>query len=169
VVILGQDPYHGAKQAIGHCFAVPNDMTPKPPSLLNIFKEIESDCGKAVDKKASELGQWVKHGTLLLNTVLTVRAGQAFSHREKGWEIFTDTIIRTLSARDEPLVFLLWGSPAQAKASLIDAKKHFILKAPHPSPLSAHRGFLGCRHFSKANTILRDTLKRPEIPWWITA
>ncbi len=166
VVILGQDPYHGPGQAMGHCFAVPNALSPKPPSLINIFKEIESDCGKPVDKSQSELRDWMRHGVLLLNSVLTVRAREAYSHRDKGWELFTDAIMKALNERDDPIIFLLWGSPAQAKAHWINPSKHFVFRAPHPSPLSAHRGFFGCKHFSAANRILKDKLGRQEIPWW---
>lgn len=164
VVILGQDPYHGAGQAIGLSFAVPNELRPKPPSLQNIFKEIESDLGVRLNPNESDLSGWVSQGVLLLNSVLTVRAHQAFSHRDQGWETFTDRVIECLGEREEPIVFLLWGAAAQKKKELLKSKKHFTLESPHPSPLSAHRGFLGCRHFSKTNQILEKIGKRP-IDW----
>lgn len=162
VVVLGQDPYHGPGQAMGMSFAVPEGV-PAPPSLKNILKEVHADLGTPVPRGTSLTG-WAEQGVLLLNTVLTVRAGEAFSHRNKGWETFTDRIIENLGARAEPLVFLLWGAPAQAKASLVSNPAHCILKAPHPSPLSAHRGFLGCRHFSKANAFLQS-VGQPAIDW----
>jgi uracil-DNA glycosylase len=165
VVILGQDPYHGVGQAVGLCFSVPNDLKLKPPSLQNIFKEIATDLKVEMNPTQSELNAWANQGVLLLNTVLTVRGGQAFSHRNQGWEIFTDKIIRLLSAREIPIVFLLWGSAAHAKAEFIDQKKHYVLKAAHPSPLSAHRGFFGCRHFSKANQILAEKIHATPIDW----
>lgn len=164
VVILGQDPYHGEDQAIGLSFAVPNSLFPKPPSLQNIFKEIRSDLGVALPEGASDLSGWVAQGVLLLNTVLTVRVGEAFSHRDQGWENFTDEIIRALNERSEPMVFLLWGAAAQKKKALLTNARHVVLETVHPSPLSAHRGFIGCRHFSKANAILR-TSGRGEIRW----
>lgn len=164
VVILGQDPYHGAGQAIGLSFAVPNALTPKPPSLGNIFKEIAADLKVEMKGKNSDLATWVKQGVLLLNTVLTVRASEAFSHRDKGWEHFTDKVIKELNARTDPVIFILWGSPARKKKALITNKHHFILEAAHPSPLSAHSGFFGCRHFSKANDILKKLRKEP-IDW----
>ncbi|MBN8553990.1 MAG: uracil-DNA glycosylase [Deltaproteobacteria bacterium] len=168
VVILGQDPYHGPNQAIGLSFAVPNSLKIKPPSLMNIFKEIQSDLEEKIDMSKSDLSGWAHQGVLLLNTVLTVRAAEAFSHREKGWEIFTDKIISSLNERKEPIIFLLWGSPAQKKSELIKNKQHFILKAPHPSPLSAHRGFLGCQHFSKTNSILKK-INELSIDWTKTS
>jgi len=164
VVVLGQDPYHGEGQAIGFSFAVANALKPKPPSLQNIFKEIRSDLGVAIPDGLSDLSGWVSQGVLLLNSVLTVRANTAFSHRDQGWEIFTDEIIRALNERTAPIIFLLWGSAAQKKKALIANSRHFILESPHPSPLSAHRGFLGNRHFSKANAILRK-IGREEIRW----
>lgn len=152
VIILGQDPYHGPGQAHGLCFSVPDGVTP-PPSLVNIFKEISSDL--EIEKpQTGNLTTWAKQGVLLLNATLTVRANQAGSHQGKGWEIFTDSVIKTLSNEKDNLVFLLWGNYAQNKASLIDSAKHLILKAVHPSPLSAHRGFLGCKHFSQTNNWL---------------
>ncbi len=151
-VILGQDPYHEPNQAHGLCFSVKKGV-PKPPSLVNIFKELESDLGiKAPDHGCLE--DWAKQGVLLLNTVLTVRIGRANSHKGKGWEIFTDHVIELLNRREKPMVFLLWGANAKSKARLITNRNHLILTAPHPSPLSAHNGFFGCRHFSKANQFL---------------
>ena len=154
VVILGQDPYHGPGQAHGLCFSVPNGVA-QPPSLVNIFKEINSDLGIQVSKYGN-LEKWAKNGVLLLNATLTVRAHQAGSHQNKGWEQFTDAAIKALSDQREGLVFLLWGAYAQAKAKIIDSSKHNILTAPHPSPLSVYRGFFGCKHFSKTNKILKD-------------
>lgn len=168
VVVLGQDPYHGVGQAIGKCFAVPNSLKPKPPSLLNIFKEIESDLGKKVNFENSELSHWVSQGVLLLNTVLTVRESQPLSHREKGWEIFTDKIIRLLNEREAPIIFILWGSPARKKKELITNSQHYVLESAHPSPLSSHRGFFGSRPFSKSNAILKK-LGQPPINWEITS
>jgi len=162
VVILGQDPYHGPGQAHGLCFSVPNGVRP-PPSLVNIYKELESDLGI---KPALHgfLEHWAKQGVLLLNSVLTVEMGQAASHRDRGWERFTDRIIAEVNAREQPIVFMLWGSYAQKKAAFVDTERHFVLKAPHPSPLSAHSGFLGCRHFSKANAFLKERGLQP-IDW----
>ncbi len=151
VVILGQDPYHGKGQAHGLCFSVPDGIEP-PPSLRNIFKELNSDLGNPIPQSGN-LTDWAKAGVLLLNTSLTVRAGQAGSHQGKGWEIFTDAIIRLLSEKKSGLVFLLWGNPAQEKKVLIDSHKHHILSTSHPSPLSSYRGFLGCKHFSKARDL----------------
>jgi len=152
VVILGQDPYHGDGQAHGLSFSVKPGV-PFPPSLMNIFKEIKADLGKDMPSNG-DLSKWAKQGVFLLNATLTVRAHQAGSHQKKGWEEFTDSVIRSISQEREDVVFLLWGAYAQKKADLIDPNKHLILKAPHPSPLSAHRGFLGCKHFSKANEYL---------------
>ena len=152
IVILGQDPYHGPNQAHGLAFSVSLGV-PIPPSLLNIYKELERDINFRIPNHGY-LVDWSKQGVLLLNTALTVRAGMANSHRGKGWEVFTDQVIRHLSLRDKPMVFLLWGKNAAEKEALIDTSKHLVLKAPHPSPLSAHRGFLGCGHFSKANEFL---------------
>lgn len=151
-VILGQDPYHGKGQAHGLCFSV-NKGIKKPPSLVNIFKELNSDLGIAVPRHGN-LKNWADQGVLLLNATLTVREGSPGSHQNKGWESFTDAAIKALSAKRSGLVFLLWGSYAQAKQGLIDISKHHILKAPHPSPFSAARGFFGCRHFSAVNSIL---------------
>ncbi len=152
VVILGQDPYHGPGQAHGLCFSVPKGVT-IPPSLVNIFKEINSDLGIPIPHHGN-LQKWAQQGVLLLNATLTVRAQQAGSHQGRGWEQFTDAAIMALSNQREKVVFLLWGSYAQAKVKLIDTQKHYVLKAPHPSPLSAYRGFLGCKHFSQANNYL---------------
>ncbi|MBN1159144.1 MAG: uracil-DNA glycosylase [Bacteroidales bacterium] len=153
VVILGQDPYHGKGQAHGLCFSVPGKVVP-PPSLVNIFREIHSDLGNPLPKHGN-LEKWARQGVLLLNATLTVRANQAGSHQKKGWELFTDSVIRKLSDKRVGLVFLLWGKYAQDKEQLIDTKKHYVLKAAHPSPFSAYNGFFGCRHFSKTNEILR--------------
>ncbi|MET1025359.1 MAG: uracil-DNA glycosylase [Pseudoxanthomonas sp.] len=152
VVILGQDPYHGAGQAHGLCFSVQPGV-PVPPSLLNIYKELAQDVG-FVRPDHGCLTAWAQHGVLLLNSVLTVEEGRAGAHQGKGWEGFTDHVIQTLAAEREHLVFMLWGSYAQAKGKVIDPSRHRVLKAPHPSPLSAHRGFLGCQHFSQANAYL---------------
>ena len=162
VVLLGQDPYHGPGQAHGLAFSV-QDGVPPPPSLQNIFKEIHSDLGLPIPKTGN-LEPWARQGVLLLNATLTVRKGQAGSHQGKGWEEFTDQVIRTVSDLRAGIVFLLWGKYAQQKEELIDTTKHFVLKAPHPSPLSVHRGFFGCRHFSKANAILREN-GMGEIDW----
>jgi uracil-DNA glycosylase len=162
VVILGQDPYHGKGQAHGLCFSVPPGITP-PPSLLNIFMEIKNDLGLPLPPHGN-LESWARQGVLLLNATLTVRANQPGSHQKKGWETFTDQVIRMLSKERTGLVFLLWGKFAQAKENLIDTSKHFILKAAHPSPYSASAGFFGCRHFSKTNELLRSQGKQ-EINW----
>ena len=152
VVILGQDPYHGPGQAHGLCFSV-RPGVPPPPSLQNIHAELESDLGIARPDHGG-LRPWARRGVLLLNAVLTVERGLAGSHHGKGWEAFTDAVVDHLNRERDGLVFLLWGSPAQAKARQVDLQRHHVLKAPHPSPLSAHRGFLGCRHFSRANAWL---------------
>jgi uracil-DNA glycosylase len=153
VVLLGQDPYHGPGQAHGLCFSVPPGIT-SPPSLINIFKEIERDTGIPVPQSGC-LEKWAKQGVLLLNATLTVRASQPGSHQRKGWETFTNTVIQKLSEKRVGLVFLLWGKYAQEKEALIDTNRHYILKAAHPSPYSAYNGFFGCRHFSKTNEILK--------------
>lgn len=153
-VILGQDPYHGEGQAHGLSFSVRRGIQP-PPSLINIYKEIYSDLGIANPVDCGDLTCWAQQGVLLLNTVLTVRAGEAGSHRNQGWETFTDYIIRLLNVREDPIVFLLWGAPAGKKSVLIDNPCHLVLKSAHPSPLSASRGFFGCRHFSQANAFLK--------------
>lgn len=166
VVILGQDPYHGVGQAHGLCFSVPEGVA-IPPSLLNIFKEIDDDvgCEPALTRaRKGCLVPWAEQGVFLLNSVLTVESGQAASHQGRGWEIFTDNVIRQLSEERTDLVFLLWGSYAQKKGQVIDAHRHHVLKAPHPSPLSAHRGFLGCRHFSRTNHWLEEH-GEPPIDW----
>ena len=151
-VIIGQDPYHGEGQAHGLCFSVKKGVAP-PPSLINIFKELKDDLG-IEPPKHGELTSWTKSGVMLLNSVLTVRAGMAGSHRGKGWEIFTDRAIELLNEREKPMVFILWGGYARSKKGLIDTKKHLVLEAAHPSPLSAYNGFFGCRHFSKCNEFL---------------
>ena len=158
-VILGQDPYHGPNQAHGLSFSVQPGIT-HPPSLRNIFKELEEDvgCEKPVD---GTLTKWSDQGVLMLNTVLTVRKGQAHSHQKKGWEQFTDEVIRKLSEREEPVIFILWGKPAQTKKRLIDTERHDIIEAPHPSPLSAHRGFFGSQPFSKVNKLLQSRGQEP--------
>lgn len=152
VVILGQDPYHGPNQAHGLAFSV-QDGVPFPPSLQNIFKELCDDIGCAMPQSGN-LTRWAEQGVFLLNTVLTVRAGEAHSHKEQGWERFTDAVIRRISEQREHVVFILWGRPAQSKASMIDEKRHLILRAPHPSPLSAYRGFFGSKPFSRTNAYL---------------
>lgn len=162
VVIIGQDPYHNIGQANGLSFSV-NEGIKIPPSLLNIYKEIESDLGKTISKSGN-LEHWSKQGVLLLNATLTVRAHTPASHQGKGWEQFTDTVINTLSKECTGLVFLLWGNYAQQKGKNIDANKHLVLKSPHPSPLSAHRGFFGNKHFSTANDYLIKHNKKP-INW----
>lgn len=164
VVILGQDPYHGPGQANGLCFSV-NRGTPLPPSLRNIYKELEEDLG-IPPASHGDLGKWARQGVLLMNATLTVRAQQPGSHQKKGWEKLTDRMIKLLSAQNNGLVFLLWGNDAQKKSTLIDPRRHHILKAAHPSPLSAYRGFFGCRHFSRANELLRAEGKE-EIDWRI--
>lgn len=161
-VILGQDPYHGAGQAHGMCFSVKKG-TPPPPSLQNIFKELKSDLG--IDPpNHGELTAWADSGVLLLNTVLTVREGAANSHMGMGWEQFTDRIIQLLNQREQPMVFLLWGGNARAKAGLITNPNHLVLQCAHPSPLSAYNGFFGCRHFSKTNDFLKQNGIEP-INW----
>lgn len=162
VVILGQDPYHGPRQANGLCFAV-GDGVPLPPSLQNIFKEIESDLGHPVEK-TGDLERWARQGVLLLNATLTVRGSLAGSHQKKGWEQFTDAAIKQLSDEREHIVFLLWGRYAQEKGKVIDTTKHLVLKAAHPSPLSAYNGFFGCKHFSKTNAYLEKNTISP-IHW----
>ncbi len=162
VVILGQDPYHGAGQACGLCFSVQDGVKP-PPSLQNIFKELESDVGVKISTNGN-LEKWAKQGVLLINATLTVRANMAGSHQNKGWEIFTDNVIKALSEQKEGLIFILWGNYAQAKETLINSKKHHVLKAAHPSPFSVYRGFFGCKHFSKTNDLLRQ-MGQTEINW----
>ncbi len=154
VVLLGQDPYHGAGQAHGLCFSVPEGV-PKPPSLVNILKELKSDLGYD-EPLHGNLTKWADQGVLLLNATLTVRENQAGSHQNHGWETFTDAAIKQLSERREGLIFILWGNYAIAKKALIDTSRHAILSSVHPSPLSAHRGFFGCRHFSQVNNLLRQ-------------
>ena len=163
VVILGQDPYHEPGQAMGLCFSVPQGIA-VPPSLKNIITEINSDLGSQVSATGGDLTGWADQGVLLLNATLTVRAHQAGSHQRRGWEQFTDAAIQALSERRNGIVFLLWGSYAIAKKSLIDSTKHHVLTAPHPSPLSAYRGFFGCRHFSQCNSLLQQQ-GLPPIDW----
>lgn len=161
-VILGQDPYHEPGQAHGLAFSV-KDGTEPPPSLKNIYKELNTDLGLPIPQ-TGDLTKWAAQGVLLLNTSLTVRRGQANSHKGKGWEIFTDRVISLLNERDQPVVFILWGGNARSKIPLITAPQHFILSSPHPSPLSAHYGFFGCRHFSKCNAFLESRGIEP-IDW----
>lgn len=163
VVILGQDPYHGLNQANGLAFAVSKGV-PLPPSLQNIYKEIEKDLGKKTINTAGDLENWASQGVLMLNATLTVRAHQAGSHQNKGWERFTDAVIKVLSEQKENLVFILWGSYAQKKGSIIDESKHMVIKSAHPSPLSAHNGFFGSKPFSQANAYLIFNNKEP-INW----
>lgn len=164
VVILGQDPYHGERQAHGLAFSVRPGVA-IPPSLVNIYKEIDDEFGRpAARRDSGDLTGWARQGVLLLNATLTVESGRAGSHQNKGWENFTDAIIRALNAGRQHLVFMLWGSYAQKKGAFIDTGKHLVLKAPHPSPLSAHRGFFGCGHFKKANEYLEKHGQKP-IDW----
>lgn len=174
VVMIGQDPYHGPGQAHGLCFSVPPGV-PEPPSLLNIFREINTDMtdpsvpggdpGRRLERGHGCLTPWAEQGVLLLNAVLTVEQGRAGSHQGQGWETFTDRIVSLLNAQREGLVFMLWGSYAQRKGAIVDRDRHCVLTAPHPSPLSAHRGFIGCRHFSKANEYLVSRGEKP-IDWF---
>ena len=164
VVILGQDPYHEPGQAHGLSFSV-QPGTEIPPSLVNIYKELQDDLGCYIPNNGY-LVKWAEQGVLLLNTLLTVRAHVAFSHKGAGWERFTDAVIEALNRENRPIVFLLWGSPAQRKAEMLNNPNHLILKAPHPSPLSAYRGFFGCKHFSKANRFLQEHGETP-IDWQI--
>ena len=161
-MILGQDPYHGPNQAHGLCFSVLPDV-PIPPSLRNIFRELNDDLGVQAPSHGC-LTHWAEQGVLLLNTTLTVEQGNAGSHQGKGWEPFTDCVVRTLNEQRSGLVFLLWGSHAQKKGAMIDTGKHLVLKAPHPSPLSSYRGFFGCKHFSKTNQYLLAN-QLPAINW----
>ena len=162
IVILGQDPYHQPKQAQGLAFSTPKDIK-NPPSMVNILKEVHSDIGSSISDDG-DLTPWAKQGVLLINTVLTVEDSSPNSHKKKGWEIFTDNIIKYISKNNQNIIFILWGAPAIKKTKIIDETKHHILTAPHPSPLSAYRGFFGCKHFSKANEILK-TLGKEEIEW----
>ena len=163
VVILGQDPYHGFGQAQGLAFSTPANIK-NPPSMQNILKEIQSDLGKKSICEDGDLTPWAKQGVLLLNTILTVEEAKPKSHHNLGWEVFTDNIIKYISDNCEDTIFILWGSPAISKTKLIDIKKHHILTAPHPSPLSSYRGFFACKHFSKTNEILKK-LNKKEIVW----
>ncbi|MBR1671165.1 MAG: uracil-DNA glycosylase [Butyrivibrio sp.] len=165
VLILGQDPYHEPGQAHGLSFSVLPGRADTPPSLQNIYKELADDIGCYIPNNGY-LKKWADQGVLLLNTVLTVRAHQAASHQGKGWEQFTDAIIRKVNEQDRPIVYMLWGRPAGMKAAMLDNPRHLVLKAPHPSPLSAYRGFFGCRHFSKANEFLKANGAEP-IDWQI--
>ena len=165
VLILGQDPYHNEHQAHGLSFSVLPDQKDIPPSLQNIYKELQDDLGCKIPNNGY-LKKWADQGVLLLNTVLTVRAHQANSHQGRGWEQFTDAIIQAVNAQDRPIVYMLWGRPAQSKIPMLTNPKHLILKAPHPSPLSAYRGFFGCRHFSQANAFLEKNGIAP-IDWQI--
>jgi uracil-DNA glycosylase len=162
IVILGQDPYHGVGQAQGLAFSTPKNI-PNPPSMQNILKEINSEYIDGSTCNDGDLTPWAKQGVLLINTILTVQEAKAKSHHKLGWEIFTDNIIKYISQNSQDIVFLLWGSPAIAKTKLIDRSKHHILTAPHPSPLSAYRGFFGCGHFIKTNDILKNINKKPII------
>jgi uracil-DNA glycosylase len=164
VLLLGQDPYHGDNQAMGACFAVPKGQE-IPPSLVNIYKELHDDLGCFIPNHGN-LKKWADEGALLLNTVLTVRAHQANSHQGMGWELFTDAVIEAVNEQDRPIVYFLWGRPAQKKRPMLDNPKHLVLEAPHPSPLSAHRGFFGCRHFSQANEFLEANGATP-VDWQI--
>lgn len=163
VVILGQDPYHGAGQAHGLSFSVPNGINP-PPSLINIFKEIQADIGVAMPREYGNLSKWAEQGVLLLNAALTVRANEPFSHAKIGWAEFTDAVIRRISEEKQGIIFLLWGRFAQEKQQLIDETRHHVLKAAHPSPFSADKGFFGCKHFSKTNELLAQQGLAP-IDW----
>lgn len=165
VVILGQDPYHGPRQANGLCFSVSPGIAP-PPSLVNIYKEIESDLGITLNKQQGDLSVWAKQGVFLLNAMLTVRANEPASHSQIGWQNFTDNVIKTISDNKEHVVFMLWGKFAQSKSYLIDSNKHLILTAAHPSPFSAYNGFMNCKHFSKTNQYLLEHHLR-EIDWHI--
>lgn len=164
VLILGQDPYHNQGQAHGLCFSVQPDVA-IPPSLKNIYKELQADLGCTIPNNGY-LVKWAKQGILMLNTVLTVRAHKPLSHQGKGWEQFTDAIIEAVNAQDRPIVYMLWGKPAQRKASMLNNPKHLVLKAAHPSPLSASHGFFGCKHFSQANQFLEENGIQP-IDWQI--
>jgi uracil-DNA glycosylase len=166
VVILGQDPYHGPNQAHGLCFSVHPDV-PVPPSLVNIYKELAADLG-VEPVNHGNLAYWARQGVLLLNTSLTVERGNAGSHRGKGWETFTDRAIATVNEHAKPSVFLLWGSPARKKEALVDTSRHLVLESPHPSPLSAHRGFFGNHHFSQANAFLEQQGRSP-VDWQLPA
>ncbi len=165
VLILGQDPYHNEHQAHGLCFSVLPDQPEIPPSLQNIYQELHTDLGCEIPNNGY-LEKWAKQGVLMLNTVLTVRAHQAGSHQKRGWEQFTDAIIQAVNAQDRPIVYMLWGKPAQSKIPMLTNPKHLVLQAPHPSPLSAYRGFFGCKHFSQANDFLTKNGIKP-IDWQI--
>ena len=163
VVIIGQDPYHGEGEAHGLCFSVQEGIK-MPPSLGNIFKELKSDLG--IIRTKTDLTDWAKQGVLLLNAIMTVEKDKPLSHKDKGWEIFTDNIIKYLNEREKPVIFVLWGSYARSKKELIDLDKHFVIESAHPSPLSASRGFIGSKPFSKINNILKET-NQEIIKWWL--
>jgi uracil-DNA glycosylase len=163
IVILAQDPYHQPNQAQGLAFSTPKEIK-TPPSMANIYKELKSDIGDNIVYEDGDLTSWAKQGILLINTVLSVRDSEANSHKNRGWETFTDNIIKYISEHKSDIIFLLWGNPSISKSSLIDSSKHHILTAPHPSPLSAYRGFFGCKHFSKTNEILKN-LGKNQIIW----
>lgn len=165
VLILGQDPYHNVNQAHGLSFSVPESQRDIPPSLQNIYKELQEDLGCDIPNNGY-LKKWAEQGVLLLNTVLTVQAHRAGSHQGKGWEHFTDAVIQAVNAQDRPIVYMLWGKPAQSKSAMLTNPGHLVLKAPHPSPLSAYRGFFGCKHFSQANDFLQERGVTP-IDWQI--
>ena len=165
VLVLEQDPYHNVNQAHGLSFSVPTSQKEIPPSLQNIYKELSTDCGCYIPNNGY-LKKWADQGVLMLNTVLTVRAHQANSHQGKGWEKFTDAVIEAVNQQDRPIVYMLWGKPAQSKIPMLNNPKHLVLKAPHPSPLSAYRGFFGCGHFSEANRFLTENGLEP-IDWQI--
>ena len=165
ILLLGQDPYHNINQAHGLCFSVKPSQKKLPPSLINIYKELQSDLGYPQPNNGY-LKSWADQGVLMLNTVLTVRAHQSNSHQNRGWELFTDRVIQEINKLDRPIVYFLWGKPAQKKIPMLTNKKHLILQCPHPSPLSAHRGFFGCKHFSKANIFLEKNGISP-INWQI--
>lgn len=165
VLVLGQDPYHNVNQAHGLSFSVPTSQKEIPPSLQNIYKELNTDCGCYIPNNGY-LKKWADQGVLMLNTVLTVRAHQANSHQGKGWEKFTDAVIQAVNQQDRPIVYMLWGKPAQSKIPMLNNPKHLVLKAPHPSPLSAYRGFFGCGHFSEANRFFEEHGIEP-IDWQI--
>ncbi|QIB69099.1 uracil-DNA glycosylase [Aminipila butyrica] len=167
VLLIGQDPYHNENQAIGASFAVPPSQKDIPPSLVNIYQELHEDLGCSIPNHGY-LKKWADQGVLLLNTVLTVRAHQANSHQGQGWEQFTDAVIQAVNRQDRPVVYFLWGRPAQSKKRMLNNPKHLILEAPHPSPLSAYRGFFGCKHFSKANDFLTANGVSP-VDWQIEA
>lgn len=165
VLILGQDPYHGEGQATGLAFAVPNELKKKPPSLQNIFKELQSDLAVNLDPKKSDLRPWIAQGVFLLNTVFSVRKDEAYSHREKGWEQFSDRVVEILNAQERPLIFILWGAAAQKKKSFLNLSRHYVIESAHPSPLSSYRGFFDSKPFSKTNKLLEEKIHDTPIRW----